>query len=61
MKEVLLYLLIKLRFSVASISLCPPDKKAIPGTSEGTEFFKHSSVSLATSSLEICSFRFITC
>ena len=34
-----LTLFISLRFIVASNSDCPPDKKAIPGTPEGT-FFK---------------------
>ena len=48
-----LYLLIKFKFSVASTSVCPPDKKAIPGTSVGTFSFKHFRVSFATSSLDI--------
>ena len=39
---------IKCKFSVASSSDWPPDKKAIPGTSDGTEFLRHSIVSLAT-------------
>ena len=48
-------MLIKFRFSVASISDCPPDKKAIPGTSLGTEFLRQSKVNFATSSFEIIS------
>ena len=51
----MLILFIKFRFSVASISDCPPDKKAIPGTSDGTEFLRHSKVNFATSSLEMLS------
>ena len=44
------------QFSVDSISDCPPDKKAIPGISFGTDFFKHSRVLEETSSLEILFF-----
>ena len=43
------------RFATASISVWPPDKKAIPGTSDGTLFVKHSIVSSATRLLEIFS------
>ena len=49
MKLVLLFLFIKFKFSVASISDWPPDKKAIPGTSDGTELLRHSKVNFATS------------
>ena len=52
-------MLIKFKFSVASTSDWPPDKKAIPGTSVGTEFFRHSSVLLETSSLEILFFELL--
>ena len=38
---------------MACISVCPPDKNAIPGTSDGTLSFRHFTVSLAISSLEI--------
>ena len=47
-----LNLLIKFRFSVASNSDWPPDKKAIPGTSEGTELFKHFNVNFAKLTLK---------
>ena len=42
--------MIKFRFSVASTSDWPPDKNAIPGTSDGTDSFKHLRVNFATSS-----------
>ena len=35
------------RFFAASNSDCPPDKKATPGTSDGTDIFKHFRVSSA--------------
>ena len=49
-KLVSFILFISFKFLLASISVCPPDKKAIPGTSLGTFFFKQSSVFLAISS-----------
>ena len=48
--------MIRFKFSVASISDWPPDKKVIPGTSFGTDFLRHSSVLKETSSLEILFF-----
>ena len=44
---------------MASNSVWPPDKKAIPGTSLGTEFLRHSSVLFETSSLDILSFDWV--
>ena len=46
-KFVSLILLISLRFLLESISDCPPDKKAIPGTLLGTFFLRQSKVFLA--------------
>ena len=43
----LFFKLIIFKFSVASISDCPPDKKAIPGTSSGTLSNKHFNVNSA--------------
>ena len=45
-----LILFISLRFLLDSISDCPPDKNAIPGTLLGTFFFRQSRVFLAISS-----------
>ena len=45
------------KFAVASISVWPPERKAIPGTNDGTLFFKHSNVSPAISSQDIFSFE----
>ena len=46
-----LILLISFKFLLASISDCPPDKKAIPGTVSGTFFLRHSKVFFAISSV----------
>ena len=55
LKEVSLILLISFKFFVASISLCPPDRKATPGTSLGIFFLRHSNVFFAISSaLDFC-------
>ena len=51
-KLVSLILFISSRFLVASCSVWPPDKKAMPGTSLGTFFFRQSKVFFAISSDE---------
>ena len=48
-KFVSLILFISFKFWVASTSVCPPDKKAIPGTSVGTFSFNHCKVFFAIS------------
>ena len=39
------------RFAVASCSLCPPDRKTIPGTAAGTVLCRAVTVALAICSL----------
>ena len=46
-KLVLFNLLISFKFSVASSSVCPPERNAMPGTSDGTDSSKHFKVSSA--------------
>ena len=58
MKFVSLIKLILFKFFEASNSDCPPDKKAIPGTSEGTDIFKHLIVNSAISFVLIFFFEF---
>ena len=43
------------RWAVASSSLWPPDRKAMPGTAAGAQSFSTVSVRSATSSTDACS------